>query len=357
MPSFTAFAVVQLLEQHFPELVQPDFTARMEDCLDAIAVGELEATPWLHDFYFGGDLGAVDEDLAGIGLRARIAGGWEAIDARGVSSIPLGVDGQGEPVAVRVGRYGPYLQAGDEGQRAQVPDGIAPDELTLARALELLAEAEQGDRVIGTDGESGLPIYLKTGRFGPYVQLGEDDASDGRPRRASLWQGMAMESMTPAQAQLLLSFPKSLGAHPQGGVEIVAQDGPNGPYLKMGDETRSLRDHEHLGSVTLDEAVVLLAQPKQRGRRASAAELAALGPHPQSGAAVRLLRGRYGPYVTDGTVNASIAKGRDPAAVTLDEAVDLIEAREQRLRDEGKDPRAPKQRRRRAGASKRRRSA
>ncbi len=357
VPTFVAFAVVQLLEQHFGELVSPDFTARMEDCLDSIAVGELGATPWLREFYFGGGSGAVDEDTRQIGLRARIAEGWEAIDARAVSSIPLGVDDAGQTVAVRVGRYGPYLQAGDEGHRASLPDEVPPDELTLERALQLLEQAAQGDQVVGDDPDSGQPITLKSGRFGPYVQVGEDDA-EGGPRRASLWDGMTTESLTLDQALLVLSFPKTLGAHPESGVEVTAQDGPNGPYLRMGEETRSLRDHDHLGSVTLDDSVKLFAEPKQRGRRSGPAELAALGEHPDSGTPVRLLQGRYGPYATDGTVNASIPKGRDPASVTLEEAVDLIAAREQRLRDQGKDPRAPKPKRSRSNSgSKRKRSA
>jgi DNA topoisomerase-1 len=169
---------------------------------------------------------------------------------------------------------------------------------------------------------------------------------------------MAVESLTLEQALLVLSLPKALGAYPESGVEITARDGPNGPYLRMGDETRSLRDHEHLGTVTLDDAVTLFAAPKQRGRRSGPAEIAALGEHPDSGEPVRLLQGRYGPYATDGTVNASIPKGRDPVNVTLEEAVDLIAAREQRLRDQGKDPRAPKPKRpRRSGGSRRKRSA
>ena len=358
VPTFVAFAVVQLLERHFGELVNPDFTARMESQLDSIADGQLSATPWLREFYFGGGEGTVDEDSQGAGLHARIAEGWEAIDARAVSSIPLGSDDEGRTVAVRVGRYGPYLQAGEEGQRAQLSDDVAPDELTLERALTLLEQAAQGDRVVGDDPDSGLPIVLKSGRFGPYVQLGDDDAGDGGPRRASLWAGMEAESLSLDQALLALSFPKTLGAHPESGVEVIAQDGPNGPYLKMGDETRSLRDHEHLSSVTLEDAVALFAQPKQRAGRSGPAEIAALGEHPDSGEPLRVLSGRYGPYVTDGAVNASIPKGSDPAAVTLEEAVDLIAAREQRLRDQGKDPRAPKPKRpRRGGGSRRKRSA
>ncbi len=351
VPTFTAFAVVQLLERHFHELVNPEFTARMEDMLDSIAAGELDSLPWLHEFYFGGGTGAVDEDAEGVGLQGRIARGWEAIDAREVCSIPLGMNALEEPVALRVGRYGPYVQAGDEGVRATVPDGVAPDELTLERALRLLDDAARGDEVVGVDPASGLPITLKTGRYGPYVQLG-DDEGDEKPRRASLWSEMSMQTLTFEQALELLSFPKTLGVHPESGTEVIALDGPNGPYLRMGDETRSLRDHDHLRSVALDDALTILAQPKQRGRRSGPAELAALGEHPSSGEPVRLLRGRFGPYVTDGTVNASIPKDRDAAEVTLDEAVDLIAAREQKLRDEGKDPRAPKPKRKRRTAKK-----
>ncbi|MEE8422793.1 MAG: type I DNA topoisomerase, partial [Dehalococcoidia bacterium] len=352
VPTFTAFAVVQLLERHFHELVNPEFTARMEDMLDSIAAGELDSLPWLHEFYFGGGTGAVDEDAEGVGLQGRIARGWEAIDAREVCSIPLGMNALEEPVALRVGRYGPYVQAGDEGVRATVPDGVAPDELTLERALRLLDDAARGDEVVGVDPASGLPITLKTGRYGPYVQLGDDDEGDEKPRRASLWSEMSMQTLTFEQALELLSFPKTLGVHPESGTEVIALDGPNGPYLRMGDETRSLRDHDHLRSVALDDALTILAQPKQRGRRSGPAELAALGEHPSSGEPVRLLRGRFGPYVTDGTVNASIPKDRDAAEVTLDEAVDLIAAREQKLRDEGKDPRAPKPKRKRRTAKK-----
>ncbi|MSQ41812.1 MAG: type I DNA topoisomerase [Dehalococcoidia bacterium] len=351
VPTFVAFAVVQLLERHFPELVNPDFTARMEDRLDSIALGDLDATPWLHEFYFGGGEGAVAEDEGRAGLQARIAAGWEAIDARAVCSIPIGVTPEGETVAVRVGRYGPYLQAGDGDQRAPVPEDTAPDELTLERALELLRTAMRGDDALGADPASGLPVLLKSGRYGPYAQLGPDDANAGKPRRASLWPGMSADALTLEQALLLLSFPKSLGVHPQHGVEVTVQDGPNGPYLRMGTETRSLRDHEHLRTVDLEQAVALLAQPKQPRRAAAATAIATLGAHPRSGEPVRVLKGRFGPYVTDGVVNASLPAGSDPAALTLDDAVALLDAREQRLREQGKDPRAPRAPRRARAAT------
>ena len=346
VPTFTAFAVIQLLEQHFPELVNPEFTARMERELDDIAEGQLNSKPWLRNFYFGGTetSGSVEEDKENIGLHGRIAAGWEAIDARAVCSIPLGEDAAGETVFVRVGRYGPYVQAGDEGARGSVPDDIAPDELTLERALQLLEDAARGDKVIGEHPQDGREIKLKTGRYGAYVQVGEDDEPKETLRRASLWSTMTMESLTLDEAVQILSYPKSLGSDPKTGAEVMAQDGPNGPYLRSGDETRSLRDHEHLGAIELTEALTILAEPKQQRRR-GAAEIASLGTHPDNGEPVKLLRGRFGPYVTDGTVNASVPKGRDPVSITLEDAVELIAAREVKLRDQGKDPRAPKPKR------------
>ena len=346
VPTFTAFAVVNLLEQHFPDLIDLDFTARMEDDLDAVAAGELSAVPWLHQFYFGNP----ESDVEGVtteGLKDRIGSGWEAIDARDISSIPLGEDAAGRLIAARVGRYGPYVQADDDALRASLPEGLPPDELTLARALELLGQAALGDTEIGADPESGRPIYVKTGRYGPYVQIGEDDDDDGKPKRSSLWPGMTMEDLALEQALELLSYPRTLGTQPDGGDPITVQDGPSGPYVRAGSETRSLRDHEHMRSIDLDEALALLKEPK-RSRRGAAAALATLGAHPDSAAPIEVRSGRFGPYVTDGVVNASIPKGRDPATVTLDDAIELIATREARLRAEGKDPRAPKAKGRRA---------
>ena len=353
VPTFVAFAVTQLLEQHFAEIVSPEFTARMENFLDEVAAGDKDSKPWLSAFYFGG-ADAVDEDADQVGLRARSARGVEEIDARAISSIALGQDPEGRAIAVRVGRYGPYVQAGDDEPRANVPDDTVPDELTLDRAIELIAEAARGDQVLGMHPDSALPISLKTGRFGPYVQAGENDAE---PQRASLWPDMSMETITLEQALLLLSYPKTLGAHPESGIEITAQDGPNGPYLRMEKESRSLRDHDHLQSVELEEAVRILAEPRRARGRAARKALKELGEHPDSGEPLRLLEGRFGPYVTDGTVNASIPRGRNPQTITIDDAVDLIATREERLRAEGKDPRAPKQSRPRARRTQRKRSA
>ena len=339
-PTLTAFAVVNLLEQYFPNHVDFDFTARMEDDLDRVAEGAMEAQPWLHRFYFGSDDGD-ETDLANVGLTRLIESALSDSDARAISSIPLGEDDEGQVVSARVGRYGAYVQAGDDGPRASLPDDLPPDELSIEYALGLLAQAALGDRVVATDEESGKPVYVKTGPNGPYVQVGENDDNDGKPKRASLWPDMNIEALTSEQASELLSYPRVLGAHPETADEIVVQDGRYGPYVRAGKETRSLRDHEHMRALDLDEALALLKEPKRRGRAAQAA-LATLGPHPDSSAPIEVRNGRYGPYVTDGTVNASLPRGREPSTVTLDEAVDLIAAREARMREQGKDPRAPK---------------
>jgi DNA topoisomerase-1 len=214
-------------------------------------------------------------------------------------------------------------------------------------AVELVGRAQQSDQVLGHDPDNSKPIYLKTGRFGPYVQLGDPEVTEkgktkrgGKPKMASLWPSMSMETMDLEQAMVLLSFPKELGAHPDTGESITVQDGRFGPYVKCGEETRSLANHEQLASITLPEAVELLKQPK-RGRRAAGQQvLAEVGKHPTSGESMVVKNGRFGPYVTDGVINASLPKGKDPALLTYEEALTLLNTREQKLRDEGKDPRA-----------------
>ncbi|GMU39249.1 MAG: DNA topoisomerase 1 [Chloroflexota bacterium] len=348
IPTFVAFAVVNLLEQHFPDLVDLGFTARMEERLDEIADGEREAKPWLREFYYGDREGPGDGTLAQAGLHGVIDAGWEAIDARAVSSIPLGKDAQGREVAVRVGRYGPYVQIGDTDERASVPADTAPDELTVEDVERLVQQGALGDRVLGTDPESGRPIYLKTGRFGPYFQIGEDPprGSKEKPRRASLWPGMEMETATAKDALLALAFPKVLGVHPEKGEPVVAQDGPSGPYVKCGTDTRSIEGgHFAMATLTLEDAVAILAQPRTFRRGAGAVAksvLKELGVHPDSGKPITVRSGRFGPYVTDGVVNASLPRGREPQTLELQDALDLIAAREEKLRAEGKDPRAPK---------------
>ena len=344
VPTFTAFAVIRLLERHLPDLVDYDFTARMEDTLDSIANGQTEAVPWLHDFYFG--LAEDDPDrlqIMRMGLHALVATGDE-IEPREASRITVGQTPDGERVSVRVGRYGPYIQVGDNGQRASVPDDMPPDELTLERALDMVARAAEGDRSIGDDPETGKPIYVKEGRFGPYVQLGDREDGGEKPRMVSLWKGMSPDTVTLEDALLLLSFPKELGQHPETGETITVQDGRYGPYIKMGSETRSLERQDQLATITLDEAVAKLKEPKKGRRSGAASVIADLGGHPESGENIQVKTGRYGPYVTDGTINATVPKGTDPEKVDLDQAVELLTKREEKLRSQGKDPRAKKKR-------------
>jgi DNA topoisomerase I len=313
VPSFVAFSVVGLLERHFARLVDYGFTASMEDDLDGIAGGDEEAIPWLRRFYFGnGDSG----------LHALVSERLDEIDAREVNSIPIGADSEGREIVVRVGRYGPYLQRGDE--RASVPEDMAPDELTVERAEELLA-APSGDRVLGEDPQTGLPVVARAGRYGPYVQLGEaDSASKEKPRTASLFKDMSLDTITLDEALRLLTLPRVVGVDPGDGHEIVAANGRYGPYIKKDTETRSLEREDQLFTVTLDEALALLAQPKQRGRRAAAPPLRELGPDPETGQPIVLKEGRYGPYLTDGTTNVSLPRGDTVEGVTLERAVELL---------------------------------
>jgi DNA topoisomerase-1 len=346
VPTFTAFAVVRLLERNLPDLVDYDFTARMEDELDAIARGEAEAVPWLHDFYFGvSDSDSGRRQIMRMGLHALLATG-DDIDPREASRITIGETAEGERVAVRVGRYGPYVQVGDTELRASVPDDLPPDELTLVRALEMIDKAAEGDRAIGNDPETGKPVYIKEGRFGPYVQLGDREEGGDKPKMASLWKTMSPDAVTLEQALMLLSFPREVGKHPESGETITAQDGRYGPYLKMGSETRSLDSQDQLATITLDEAVAKLAEPKKARGRGAASVISYLGAHPESGDAIQVKTGRFGPYVTDGTVNATVPKGTDPEKVDLDQALELLAKREAKLRSQGKDPRAKKKTRR-----------
>ncbi|MDQ1520259.1 MAG: topoisomerase, partial [Actinomycetota bacterium] len=317
VPSWTAFAVTRLLEQHFGHLVDYGFTATMEEALDVIARGEGEAEKWLHSFYFGNGQ---------VGLRELVSEDNVArIDVREINTIPLGVDDQGRPVAVRVGRYGPYVQRGED-ERASIPPDIAPDELTIDVAVQLIEQQAEGPQALGNDPQTGLPVYVLNGRFGPYVQLGEvDSAPDGKPKRASLFRSMSPSTVTLDEAVQLLSLPRVVGVDPEG-KEITAQLGRYGPYLKRDTDSRSLESEEQLFTVTLEQALGIFAQPKRRGR-AVKPPLAELGTHPDSGEPIRVLDGRYGPYVTDGTTNATVPRGSDPTALTLDEAVALLRDR------------------------------
>ena len=319
VPSFVAFAVVGLLEQHFAELVDYDFTARMEDELDNIATGQEEALPWLSRFYFGNGRP---------GLKTLVGERLDTIDAREINSIAIGKDDEGRDVVVRVGRYGPYVQRDKE--TAAIPEGLAPDELTVAKAEELLV-APSTDRDLGTDPATGLLVIAKAGRFGPYVQLGEasSDAKAKKPKTASLFKDMNLETITLDQALELLELPRSLGKDPADGQEVTAQNGRFGPYVKKGEETRSLADESQLLTVSLEEALVLLAQPRQRpgARRAAAGPLRELESDPVSGSPIVVRDGRFGPYVTDGTTNASLRKGDSVETITTERAVELLAER------------------------------
>ncbi len=234
---------------------------------------------------------------------------------------PLGMAEGGEPVVVRVGRYGPYVQRGDD--RASVPEDLAPDELTMERAIELL-DAGSTDRVLGKDPDSGLPVIVKAGRFGPYVQVGEAGDVEGKPRTASLLRHMDPATVTLDDALLVLSLPRIVGTDPATGEKIVATNGRYGPYLKRGSDTRSLDSEEQLFTVTLDEALALFAQPKTRRGQRSQAPLRELGADPATGEPMVLKEGRFGPYVTDGTTNASLRKGDTVDGLTPERAAELL---------------------------------
>jgi len=343
VPSFTAFAVVGLLERYFGNLVDYGFTASMEDDLDKIADGTEESLPWLSRFYFGtsspgvgapGDAnGAGNGAGAGgngagegrtLGLKASVAAHLGDIDAREINSIPIGLDSAGVPIVARVGRYGPYLQRGDD--RASLPDDLCPDELTVARSEELLA-APAGDRELGTDPETGLAISVRAGRFGPYVQLGDAVEGAGRPRTSSLFGTMDPATLTLEQALELLQIPRTVGQDPESGEDVVAHNGKFGPYLKKGTDTRSLASEDQILRITLPEAQALFAQPKQRRGRAAAAPLRELGADPSTELPVVVKEGRFGPYVTDGTTNASLRKGDAVESITIERATELLAER------------------------------
>jgi DNA topoisomerase-1 len=296
----------------------------MEDDLDRIAAGDEAGVEWLRRFYFGAD----EEE----GLHALVSDLSE-IDARSVNSFPVGED---TGIVLRVGRYGPYLER--DGARANVPPDLAPDELTVERALELLSKPSEG-RSLGRDPETGHEIVAREGRYGPYVTETLPEGATEKPRTASLFGSMSLDTIELDDALRLLSLPRTVGVDPADGTEITAQNGRYGPYVSKGSETRSLASEEQLFTITLDEALALLAQPKgRRGRAAPAGPLRELGADPVTGKPVVVREGRYGPYVTDGETNASLRKSDDPETVTIERAAELLAER----RSKG-----PSQRRRR----------
>jgi DNA topoisomerase I len=315
VPTADAFAVVNLLEGHFRGLIEYDFTARMEDDLDEIAGGRQEREPWLQKFWFGNGT---------TGLKDLCQGALEKVDPAEINAIPIGLDEQGEPIVLRNGKYGPYVKRGDD--TASIPPDIALDELTPEVALQLLA-APKSDEPIGTDPQTGLPVYAKSGRFGPYVQLGDPETlpAKQKPKMSSLFKEMSLETLTLDDALRLLSLPRVVGTHPETNEEITAQNGRYGPYISMGKESRSLEREEQLFEVTLDEAVALLAQPRQFGRRgAPKPPLRDLGIDPAVEKPVVIKEGRFGPYITDGDYNATVPRGETPESISVDRAFELL---------------------------------
>jgi len=311
VPTFLAFAVTQLLERHFDRLVDYDFTARLEDDLDRIAAGNEERVAWLKRFYFG------DGDP---GLHSLVTDHLEGIDAREVNSIAI----PRSDIVVRVGRYGPYLERGE--QRASLPDDVAPDELTAERAEELLAQPTGAERALGVHPETGRELVARVGRYGPYVTEVLPDGVEGKPRTSSLFASMSPETVTLDDAVSLLSLPRTLTG--TDGEEIVVSNGRYGPFVKKGSETRSLETEDQLLTLTTEEAESILAQPKQRrGRGASKPPLKELGKDPESGRPLVVKDGRFGPYVTDGETNASLRRGDEVEALTLERALELLAER------------------------------
>jgi DNA topoisomerase-1 len=313
VPSFLAFAVVALLEQHFEKLVDYDFTARMEDDLDRIAEGDEQRLEWLKRFYFGSD--------GDKGLHELVNNQLGEIDARDINSIPIGNE-----ITLRIGRYGPYLEREDK--RVSVPDDMPPDELTVEKAEELLAKPS-GDRVLGDNPETSRSVVAREGRYGPYVAELPPEGEDEKPKTASLFKTMSTETITLDEALRLLSLPRVLGVVDE--EEVTAQNGRYGPYVTKGKETRSLEGEEQLFEITLEQALELLSKPKERRRRGQAAgPLKELGPDPVSGKPIVVRNGRFGPYVTDGETNASLRRGDDPEAVELERALELLADRRAR---------------------------
>ena len=321
VPAFRAFAVVNLMQLYFSDLVDYQFTAEMEDQLDDIAQGKQDLEPWLNKFYFGDP--SASTELARLGLE-HVTHETREFDFAAINSIPLGAGPDGEMVSVRSGRYGPYLVHGED--RASIPEATEPDSLSVEHALELLA-APSNDRELGPDSETGQPIFLKAGRYGPYVQVGEMLSPKDKPKTASLFSTMAPETITLDDALQLLSLPRTVGDHPEGGEPILAQNGRYGPYLTWGKETRSLENEDQIFTIDLPGALALLAQPKQRGRRAAAGPLKELGEDPVTKKEVVIRSGRFGLYVTDGETNATLRLGDTPETISLDRACELLAER------------------------------
>jgi DNA topoisomerase-1 len=320
VPSFTAFAVTRLLREHFGDLIDVEFTAEMEEDLDQISRGEREWLDFIRQFYRG--------DKHHRGLEEAVK---QAQDKADYPLIDVGVDAEsGAPIRVRIGRYGPFLQLaeGGPGKTAGIPPTLAPADLSVEKAMALIRAKAEGPRLLGVDPANGMNVYVINGRFGAYVQLGEmpEKGSKEKPKRSSLTGGQTESTVTLDEALKLLELPRELGAHPESSQPIVAGLGRFGPFIKYGDDYRSLEATDDLFTIDLERALALLAAPKRSARQAAKRVIRKIEA-PDGGAALQVLEGRYGPYVTDGEMNASIPKGADPATLSLEEARGLLEAR------------------------------
>jgi DNA topoisomerase-1 len=352
VPSFTAFAVTKLLREHFGDFVDVGFTAEMEEDLDEISRGEREWLHFIREFYHG--------DGKHRGLLPAVEKGEAKAD---YPVLDLGTDPEsGESVRVRIGRFGPFVQLGEggPGRTASLPEDVAPADLAVEKALELVRAKAEGPRSLGADPATGQNVYVMTGRYGAYVQLGETPEPTGKkkgaakaekPKRASLQAGMTESSVTLEDALKLLSLPRELGLHPDDNEPIVTNFGRFGPYVKHGNEFRSLESDEYVFAISFDAALALLRAPKQ-SRRRQAAPKKVLRELTENGTTLKLLAGRYGPYVTDGTTNASIPKTSTPESITFEQAMELLRAR----RDAGPAPRRPARGRRAAAGTATRKS-
>jgi DNA topoisomerase-1 len=348
VPSFLAFAVVTLLEQHFPDLVDYAFTEQVENDLDEIARGAEEAVPWLSAFYFG-----EEEDA---GLRGKVNDRLGDIDARAVNSIFIGNDSSEVPIVARVGQYGPYLQRGDDTK--SIPDDIPPDELTPERAEEILSVPDEIP--LGEHPETGLLVVAKDGKYGPYVQMGVfGNGSEAKPRTSSLFQGMEMGSITLDDAVKLLSIPRVVGVDPSDGMEIVARNGPHGPYIEKGakgdegHDTRSFENEHDLLTMDLGQALALFAEPKRRRGQRATGPLKRLGVDPVTDREVVVKSGRFGEYVTDGETNASLQQGDSVERIDIMRASELLTIRRQKLEHDPPKKKAAKKKTAKKAAKKR----
>ncbi|MEX0772114.1 MAG: type I DNA topoisomerase [Balneolales bacterium] len=314
VPSFTAFAVTGLLEQHFPEMVDRKFTSEMERRLDEIAIGKEDPIKYLTSYYSG------DE-----GLKSAVDRQESQIDPQTARKIDLPLEDL-KDLNVYIGRFGPYVQTGKDGEQVStsLPVSLAPSDITVGKLQELLKQSEEGPISLGNHPEADLPVFVLTGRFGPYVQLGEPTEEKKKPKRVSLLKGMTMEDIDFEMALKLLELPRNLGNHPETGKEVRAGVGRYGPFVVHDGTFKSLTKDDHVLTVELDRAVELLKQKKTGKARKASSVLKELGEHPESGTEINLMTGRYGPYIKYGKKNISLPKGTDPEKLQKYDALELI---------------------------------